>query len=72
MKIVNEFGIPIKACAYIKYKGRTISVSTFDSPPVVVLWHTIGEALSYPVDGPATIDECIAYVDQATHIGGSK
>jgi len=64
MKIVNDFGIPIAACAYITYKNRTISVSTLEGDPVIALWHTIGEALSYPVEGPTTIEECIAYVDK--------
>lgn len=72
MKIVDYFGIPVKACLYTEYRGLTITISTLvdgssilsNSEPVVVVWENDGdESTQFPAHHADTLDEMIAYID---------
>ena len=66
MRIVDDLGIPVRACASFNYRGATISCSTiFDASQVeVVVWSATSSGPDKPLYECTTVERACMWIDQ--------
>lgn len=63
MRIVNDLGIPVKACAYFVYKGAHVSCSTLGESLCVVVWEGNTTGVDNPLFEGVTVQSAIEFIN---------